>query len=80
MIATIESQFNTSQSHFNTSPAILLDPEQKSLRVEEFEENFWMPHLFAASAYIEKGMYAEAIAESGKEKELSGGNVMTFSA
>ena len=38
MIATIESQFNTSQVHFNTSPAILLDPERKSLRVEEFEE------------------------------------------
>jgi len=38
MIATIESQFNTSQSQFNTSPAILLDPERKSLRVEEFEE------------------------------------------
>jgi len=38
MIATIESQFNTSPGHFNTSPAILLDPERKSLRVEEFEE------------------------------------------
>jgi ATP-dependent Clp protease ATP-binding subunit ClpB len=38
MIATIESQYNTSQGHFNISPAILLDPERKSLRVEEFEE------------------------------------------
>jgi ATP-dependent Clp protease ATP-binding subunit ClpA len=38
MIATIESQFNRSPGHFNTSPAILLDPERKSLRVEEFEE------------------------------------------
>ena len=30
-----------------------------------------MPHLFAASAYIEKGMYAEAIAEARKSHELS---------
>ncbi|HET9532008.1 MAG TPA: hypothetical protein VFQ92_16730 [Blastocatellia bacterium] len=34
--------------------------------------------MFAASAYIEKRMYAEAIAESVKEKELSGGNVIPF--
>jgi hypothetical protein len=38
MIATIESQFNKSPVHFNTSPAILLDPERKSVRVEEFEQ------------------------------------------
>jgi ATP-dependent Clp protease ATP-binding subunit ClpB len=38
MIATIESQSNTSRGQFSTSPAILLDPERKSLRVEEFEE------------------------------------------
>jgi DNA-binding winged helix-turn-helix (wHTH) protein/TolB-like protein/Tfp pilus assembly protein PilF len=46
----------------------------------ELEPNFWMPHLFAASAYIEKGMYAEAIAESDKEKELSGFNTVPFGA
>jgi hypothetical protein len=38
MIATIESQFNKSPVHFNTSPTILLDPERKSVRVEEFEQ------------------------------------------
>ena len=38
MIATIESQLNTSPGQFNTSPPIFLDPERKSLRVEEFEE------------------------------------------
>jgi DNA-binding winged helix-turn-helix (wHTH) protein/TolB-like protein/Tfp pilus assembly protein PilF len=47
-------------------------------KTSELEPNFWMPHLFAASAYIEKGMYAEAIAESRKEYELSGGNVIPF--
>lgn len=30
-----------------------------------------MPHLFASSAYIEKGMYQEAIAEAHKTSELS---------
>jgi len=38
MIATIESQLNTSPGRFNTSHPIFLDPERKSLRVEEFEE------------------------------------------
>jgi TolB-like protein/Flp pilus assembly protein TadD len=49
-------------------------------KTSQLEPNFWMTHLFAASAYIEKGMYAEAIAESAKEKELSGGNVLPFGA
>ena len=35
-------------------------------------------HLFAASAYVEKGMFAEAIAESRKEYELSGRNDSPF--
>jgi ATPases with chaperone activity, ATP-binding subunit len=38
MMATIESQLNTSPGQFNTSHPIFLDPERKSLRVEEFEE------------------------------------------
>jgi ATP-dependent Clp protease ATP-binding subunit ClpB len=38
MIATIESAFNTSQGQLNPAYSILLDPEQKSVRVEEFEE------------------------------------------
>jgi ATP-dependent Clp protease ATP-binding subunit ClpB len=38
MIATMERQFNGSQDYFNTLRAILLDPERKGLRVEEFEE------------------------------------------
>ena len=38
MIATIESQLNTTPGQFNTSHRIFLDPERKSLRVEEFEE------------------------------------------
>jgi tetratricopeptide (TPR) repeat protein len=54
-----------------------LDRLQKTF---ELEPNFWMPHFFASSAYVEKGMFAEAIAESDKEKELSGGNVIPFGA
>ncbi len=38
MIATIESRLNSSQGQFNMLPPIFLDPERKSLRVEEFEE------------------------------------------
>jgi len=37
----------------------------------ELAPNFWMPHLFASSAYTEKGMYAEAIASARRATELS---------
>ena len=43
MIATIESQLNTSPGQFNPAYPIFLDPEQKSLQVEEFEER--LPEL-----------------------------------
>jgi len=38
MIASIESKLNTSPGQFNPSLPIFLDPERRSLRVEEFEE------------------------------------------
>jgi ATP-dependent Clp protease ATP-binding subunit ClpB len=38
MIAAIESQLNASPGQFNTSHPIFLDPERKSLRVEEVEQ------------------------------------------
>jgi serine/threonine-protein kinase len=49
-------------------------------KMSELEPGFWMPHFIAASAYIEKGMFAEAIAESERERELSGGNIYPFAA
>jgi serine/threonine-protein kinase len=33
---------------------------------------FWFPHVFAAKAYITKGMYAEAVNEAHRAQELSG--------
>lgn len=47
-------------------------------KTSALEPNYPMSHLFAASAYIEKGMFAEAIAESRKEYELSGRNDIPF--
>jgi serine/threonine-protein kinase len=38
----------------------------------ELEPNYWFAQQYAASAYIEKGMFAEAIAESRKARERSG--------
>lgn len=40
----------------------------------ELDPNFWLAHLFASSAYIEKGMFKEAIAEARKARNLSGGS------
>ena len=38
----------------------------------ELSPNFWLTHNFASSAYIEKGMYLEAIAEARQAREFSG--------
>jgi serine/threonine protein kinase/Tfp pilus assembly protein PilF len=43
----------------------------------ELAPNFWMPHLFAAVAYVDKGMYTEAVVEARKSKSLPG--TSTFS-
>jgi Flp pilus assembly protein TadD len=40
----------------------------------ELDPNFWLAHLYASSAYIEKGMFEEAIAQARKAQELSGGH------
>ena len=40
----------------------------------ELEPKFFLAHLFAATAYIQKGMYPDAIAEATRARDLSGGN------
>ena len=42
------------------------------LKTFEMAPDFYFAHLFAASAYIEKGKYAEAIAEAEKARQFSG--------
>jgi len=49
-------------------------PDEALARLKEtfsLAPNFWFPHLFASSAYYEKQMYAESIAEARKASELS---------
>ncbi len=40
----------------------------------ELDPNFWLAHSFASSAYIEKGMYPDAIAEARRARELFDGS------
>ena len=42
------------------------------------ENNFWLAHAFAASVYIKKEMFAEAVSEANFARKVSGGN--TFAA
>jgi len=49
-------------------------------KASELEPNFWMPHFFASTVYIEKGMFAEAIRESDEERRLTGVNDIPFGA
>jgi tetratricopeptide (TPR) repeat protein len=37
------------------------------------DPNYFLGRLFASSAYIDKGMYSEAISEARRAKEISGG-------
>lgn len=41
-------------------------------KTSELDQSYWLAHLFASSAYIDKGMFAEAVAEARKARELSG--------
>jgi serine/threonine protein kinase/tetratricopeptide (TPR) repeat protein len=38
----------------------------------ELEPNYWFARQYAASAFIERGMFAEAVAEARRAKQLSG--------
>jgi serine/threonine-protein kinase len=40
---------------------------------------FWFPHLFASIAYIDKGMFTEAITEARRATELSGAQTVALS-
>jgi tetratricopeptide (TPR) repeat protein len=40
-------------------------------KTSELDPDFWMPHLLASSAYIDKGMYDEAVAEAQLATKLS---------
>jgi serine/threonine-protein kinase len=42
----------------------------------ELDPNFWFSHTFAAAAYIDKEMYAEACVEARKARELSGSSTL----
>lgn len=49
---------------------------QKTL---ELEPAFWHPHLILSMIYIEKGMFAEAVAEADQAAKRAGGNVQATS-
>ena len=46
-----------------------LDRLQKTI---DLDSSFWLSHLFISRVYTEKGMHAEAVAESKRAAELSG--------
>lgn len=56
-------------------------PDEALVRLRETFElapGFWLPHVFASSADIEKGMFAEAITEARRATELSGGQTISI--
>jgi tetratricopeptide (TPR) repeat protein len=38
----------------------------------QMDTNYFLAHLYSSSAYIEKGMYSEAISEARRAREISG--------
>jgi DNA-binding winged helix-turn-helix (wHTH) protein/TolB-like protein/tetratricopeptide (TPR) repeat protein len=69
MISSCEGLFLTTAG----KPDEALVSLQKTL---ELDPDFWPTHLGISSAYIQKGMFAEAIAEAQKAKEFNGDNVI----
>ncbi|HET6670592.1 MAG TPA: winged helix-turn-helix domain-containing protein [Pyrinomonadaceae bacterium] len=66
-VNTLEGQFLILAGHTDEGLTRL----QKTI---ELEPNYFLAHLFAANAYIEKGMYTEAVTEATSARDLSGGN------
>jgi serine/threonine protein kinase/Tfp pilus assembly protein PilF len=62
--STLEGQFLLHAGQTDEALARL----QKTIGLDP---NFWFAHGFAASAFIEKGMFVEAVAEARKARELN---------
>jgi tetratricopeptide (TPR) repeat protein len=63
-ISVVEAQFLIYAGQINEA----LFRSQKTI---ELDPDFWFAHNYASSAYIEKGMYVEAIAEARKARLLN---------
>jgi serine/threonine protein kinase/TolB-like protein/Tfp pilus assembly protein PilF len=66
----LEAQFLIHAGKADEGLAILQNPSG-------LNANSWFAHMFASSAYIEKGMFAEAVIEGRKAKELNVANSQT---
>lgn len=67
-------RINAFEGQFLLHAGFLDEALEILLKTFELEPNFWLAHLFAASAYIEKEMFADAFAEAEKAKQFSGGS------
>jgi serine/threonine-protein kinase len=63
-LSTLEGQFLNQAGKSDESLARLRE-------TFELAPGFWFPHVFASSAYIDKGLFPEAIDEARRAKELS---------
>jgi tetratricopeptide (TPR) repeat protein len=71
-VGTLEGQFLLHAGRTDEA----LDRLQKTI---DLDPNFYFPHLFAISAYTEKGMYREVIAAAHRAKELAPDQTMSDS-
>jgi Flp pilus assembly protein TadD len=69
-INALEGQFLLHTGHIDEALFRL----QKTV---ELDPNFWMPYQITTSAYIEKGLFNEAIAEARKGREVYGSSRLT---
>lgn len=67
-------RINTLEGRFLVLAGRVDEGLAKLHRTIELEPNYFLAHLFASNAYLEKGMYQEAIDEATKAKNLSDGN------
>jgi tetratricopeptide (TPR) repeat protein len=63
--------FNALEGQFLLHAGQIDEARDRLQKTFELDSNFWLAHSFASSAYIEKGMYGEAIAGANRAKELN---------
>ncbi|MEO8041250.1 MAG: tetratricopeptide repeat protein [Acidobacteriota bacterium] len=73
-IEPLDLRINSLEGLFMTQAGRNDDALERLRTVFELDPNYWLAHCFAASAYIEKGMFTEAVEEARKARTVFDGS------
>ncbi|MEP6703270.1 MAG: tetratricopeptide repeat protein, partial [Acidobacteriota bacterium] len=73
-IEPLDLRISSLEALFMTQAGRNDDALERLRNVFELDPNYWLAHCFAASAYIEKGMFTEAVEEARKARMVFDGS------